>query len=298
MENIKIAMVCGLCEGCKRAINLANKSNEENPTIIFKEIVHNKNVNDHLKSLGIKYAENFSDIDPSSTVIIRAHGEPPDTYQYFEKNNIKYLDGTCKNVKHIHDLINKYSTLNYQIVIIGKYGKYSKIMHPEVLGSAGYSLNPPILIEDIEDINKIKSILNDKILVVCQTTFNPSKFAQIEQEIIKICKQNHNELIINNTICGAQQAIQKSSLSLANQSDIMIVVGGKHSSNSIELYKNLKEICQSIFIEDINEVFEELNKNNITINNNTKIGITAGASTDKAELIALKNMLIKFLSKN
>lgn len=298
MENIKIALVCGLCEGCKHAISLAYESQENNPTIIFKEIVHNKNVNNRLKHAGIAYAKELDEINPLSTVIIRAHGEPPETFEYFKKNNIKYLDGTCKNVKTIHSLIKEYSNLGYQIVIIGKYGKHSGIIHPEVFGSAGYALQLPILIEDIEDVKKINSLSNSKIFVVCQTTFNPLIFKLIEQKIIEICKINHNELIIKNTICGAQQAIQKSSLNLANQSDIMIVVGGKNSSNSIELYNNLKRVCPSIFIENIYDYADELKKNNISISRATKIGITAGASTDKAELVKLKSLIEQNLSKN
>ena len=188
MENIKIATVCGLCAGCKYAITLAKEACKNNKVTLFKEIVHNKNINNSLLKQGILCANNLHDIDKNSTIIIRAHGEPPQTFKYLKKHNIKFLDGTCINVKSIHDDVSKHSELDETIVIIGKYGKLSGITHPEILGTIGYCKSSPILIEDIDDASKLNNIKNTKIFVVVQTTFNPNKFEQIIQKISTIFK--------------------------------------------------------------------------------------------------------------
>lgn len=296
MENIKIALVCGLCAGCKHAIRLANDASRNNKVVLFKEIVHNKNINNSFKLKGVECVDDLQDLDSNFIAILRAHGEPPETYQYLNKNKINFLDGTCKNVKAIHDDVEKYSNAGYKIVIIGKYGKLNGKVHPEIYGTIGYCKDNPILIEDNEDVEKLKNINNEKLLVVCQTTFNPEKFEVIKNAIFDILHDKNNEILVKNTICGAQMAIQNSSLLLANQSDVMIVVGGKNSSNSIELFNNIRKIRPSIFIENINDWKSEFNKINFKINKETKIGITAGASTDRRELEELKIKIERFLN--
>ncbi len=297
MENIKISTVCGLCQGCKTAINLALEENKKHKTTIFKEIVHNKNINNSLRSAGILCCDDIEKLENDSSIIIRAHGEPPQTYAFLKAKNLKVVDGTCKNVTSIHNLISEHSNNGYLIVIVGKYGKTSGIVHPEVLGEMGYATSPPILIEDMSDVSKLNNMTNQKLFVVCQTTFNPQKFKVIEQKILEICKQNNNELIIKNTICGAGLAILKSSLTLAKESDLMIVVGGKHSSNTVELFNNLAKECTAIHIENIDDWLEEINKINFKLSKHCKIGLTAGASTDKAELETLKQLIENYISK-
>ena len=120
-------------------------------------------------------------------------------------------------------------------------------------------------------------------------------FSNVTHKHFYFCKKtlskNNNQIEINKSICLAQKQINLSSQKLAKESDLMIVVGGKNSSNSVELFKNVSYYCPSIFIEDINTYKTELKNNNITINKNTHIGITAGASTLKEELIELKNLI-------
>ena len=176
MENVKISKVCGLCAGCKNAIDTATKSKTHGKnTCLFKEIVHNKNVNQKLLESGIKMKENSSELSKDDFVIIRAHGEPPKTFEFLDKNKIEYADCTCVNVKKIHSEIQKYSDLGYVIFLIGKYGKSTGVMHPEILGSSGYSKLPPILIEDAEDLSKANSIFGQKCFITFQTTFNEQK---------------------------------------------------------------------------------------------------------------------------
>lgn len=300
MENsyIQISEICGLCAGCKNAIQTAKESlkTHENVTL-FKEIVHNKNVNNHLQSLGIKIKNQIGEITPDEFVILRAHGEPPETYRILKNNGIDYADCTCFNVKHIHDLVREHSALGETIILLGKYGKHSGVMHPEVLGIIGNISSRPILIEDEEDLENLTRSFDEKFFLVCQTTFNNDKADRIIEKAQEITKANGATLNFCKTICNAQKNINIYSKKLAEKSDIMIVVGGKNSSNSQELYNNLKETTKTIFIEDISDWKNELLRQGFTYNKSTRFGITAGASTMIDELYLLKDMITKDLGE-
>ena len=291
MANITISNVCGLCAGCNRSIDMAKKASKQNKTVLYKEIVHNKNVNDMLSKLNIKIINDLSDAKPDELVILRAHGEPPETYNYLNEKKLNFLDCTCPNVTRIHDLVKEYSDRDYTIILIGKYGKHSGKIHPEVFGTIGWCATNPILIEDESDLEKLNLLKNSKLYLICQTTFNESKADHLINLIKTTCNINNNELIINKSICGAQKAINTASVTLAKTSDIMIIVGGKNSSNSIELFNNVKQYTKAIFIENINSWKDELISQNINFSRESKIGLTAGASTLKEELILLKNLI-------
>lgn len=293
MDNILISKTCGLCAGCKNAIETAEKQVQVSPVALFKEIVHNKNANNFLTSKGVRIIESLEDANAGECVILRAHGEPPETYDYLTKNNLDFIDCTCPNVTKIHNLVTEFSKKGYKIILIGKYGKTTGKIHPEILGTIGWCESEPILIEDAEDIEKFKTSSDKRFYLICQTTFNEAKADELICKISDISKSQNKELIVNKSICGAQKAINISSVNLAKSSDVIIVVGGKNSSNSIELFNNIKNYTQAIFIEDITTWFDELVKNQIKIDKDTKIGITAGASTLKEELVALKNLIEK-----
>ena len=289
MENVKIAQVCGLCAGCRNAIDTTiNELKNGRSVTIFKEIVHNKNVNSYLSSLGANYQEDISKLSPTDLIIVRAHGEPPETYEVFEKNGIQYRDCTCKNVVRIHEIVSEYSALGYKTIIIGKY---KKTVHPEVYGTLGWAGEDVVLIEEAEDLEKLKNVFGQKLNLVCQTTFNIEKAEKLIAQIENIAQQNNCDLVVNKTLCMAQKVINKTSAELAKQSDVMIVVGGKTSSNSLELFNNVKTICPSVFIEDIYAYKDALKEAGVILNQSTRVGITAGASTMKEELVELKKMI-------
>ncbi len=292
--SVKIAEVCGLCAGCMYAITQAqNHAATKSSVTLFKEIVHNKNVNNLLKSQGVNFCEDLTSLPKNSTIILRAHGEPKQTIEYLVENGYNFVDCTCINVKKIHEQVALNSELGKTIIIVGKYGKTSGKVHPEIEGTIGWCKTAPVLIEDEDDINKLNGISNTQFYLVCQTTFNIEKADKIIAEISKVTQQKslNNTLEINKSICMAQRAINVSSKILAENCNIMIVVGGKNSSNSIELARSLSKITKTIFIEDITQIFSELEHENIKLSPNIKIGLTAGASTLKSELETLKTML-------
>lgn len=288
---IEIAEVCGLCSGCKRAITTTqNELNNYKKVVLFKEIVHNKNVNDMLQNQGVIIEDDINNLNNADIVVIRAHGEPPETFEFLNKRGIRYKDCTCVNVKHIHKVVTQYSDRGYDIIVIGKYGKASGKMHPEVYGIAGYIKTKAIFIEDDEDLSKLDNISN-KAYLVCQTTFNCYKAEDLINKISTIYKIKGIEFISNKSICPAQKDITKSSLILAQKCDLIFVVGGENSSNTKELYNNLKNVTKTVFIEDINNWKMVLKDNKIELFDDIKIGITAGASTQKEELEKLKNLI-------
>lgn len=289
MENIKISQVCGLCAGCTRAIDTAVKEVESGKKVtIFKEIVHNKNVNSYLESIGAKCEESIENLTSDSVVIIRAHGEPPETFEYLKNKGIDFRDCTCLNVSKIHELVKEYSEKGYVIIILGKH---KKALHPEVFGTIGWAKTDVVLIESSEDVEKLKELKNDKFYLVCQTTFNMKKADELISEIQDVLKANNTELVVNKSLCLAQKTINEFSAKLATESDVMIVVGGSNSSNSIELFKNVSLICPSIFIEDIYSYKDALKDAGLEITSQTRVGITAGASTRKEELVELKKLI-------
>lgn len=292
MDNVIISKVCGLCAGCNNAITTAKqKYNSGKNVVLFKEIVHNPHVNKMFEDMGITIVDNLEQITPYNHVIIRAHGEPPETYDYLTQNNIEFSDCTCVNVAKIHEMVTKYSNDGFGIIILGKYGKSNGKMHPETKGTIGWCKTEPILIEDAEDVEKIKTSTAEKFYLVCQTTFNEEKANAIIQEISDVCKLLNKELITNKSICGAQKNINKYSVEVSTEVDLMIVVGGKNSSNSRELFNNLKQYKPSIFIEEVEDWFEELKTINFEFTTETKVGLTAGASTPKEELFELKQLI-------
>lgn len=294
MENIFIANVCGLCAGCRRALTeVTDQLNLGKDVTLFKEIVHNKNVNNMLVNKGAKLVDDIDKIEKDTLVIIRGHGEPPQTFEYFDKHNIKYKDCTCPNVKKIHGLVSNTDPNNDKVIVLGKY---KKAMHPEVQGIVSWAKDECILIETEEDLDKLNEIKNQKLFLVCQTTFNMSKATMLIDKITNIAKTNCCKLTVNKTLCFAQQETTLSATELAKSVDLMIVVGGKNSSNTHELFNHVKVITNAIFIEDINSYKEELALNNLTISPTTKIGLTAGASTMKEELVSLKELIQKDLA--
>ena len=159
-------------------------------------------------------------------------------------------------------LINEHYVYGFNIVILGKKN------HPEVIGENGWCDNKAIIIENKEDINKITE---DNLFIVVQTTYNEALALEIVEEI----KSKFDEVKFVNTICNAQKLNQEHAMKLAKDMDYMIVIGGKKSSNTKELYKSCESICKSYLVsskEELKEILKEIDLN-------LKIGITAGAST-------------------
>lgn len=256
-----IADYSGFCFGVKRAIDAAEKSIDAKETAYtLGPIIHNSQEVERLKCSGIVSAD-INDIN-EGTVIIRTHGVGPNLIKKLESKNIKIIDGTCPFVKKVHKLAIDICEKGYLLLIIGDHN------HPEVEGIKDWCVGDVKVINTPEEANNFYT--NKKVGIVVQTT-------QTEENVKKIMEILESKLdiaIFHNTRCDATLQRQKSAASLAADVDIMIVIGGKHSSNT----KKLAQVCQSegakvYHIETAKELKKEWFKPNF------KVGITAGAST-------------------
>ena len=284
IKEIKLANPRGFCAGVDRAIDIVNKALDiyGAPVYVKHEVVHNKVVVSDLKKKGAIFVENINEIPDDSLVIFSAHGVSSEVEETTKSRNLNYFDATCPLVTKVHMEVKKNANANRDIILIGHEG------HPEVEGTMGRhvnSLNSTIyLVQDEEDAKKIK-IKNEKNLaLVTQTTLSVDETISIIN-ILKIRFPNIN-LPKKDDICYATQNRQDAVKQLALESDYIIVVGSKNSSNSNRL-KELAEKCgcKSTLIDE----FTDLNLEELSSYSN--ISITAGASAPESRVIEIAKSL-------
>lgn len=263
--NIEKSRYTGFCSGVKAAVDKANILLEKEKKLYsLGEIIHNKDV---VNELGDKGLITVNDIPENNNIklLIRSHGVGKDTLEKIKEKEIEIIDATCVKVKKIHKIVEEFSNNGYNIIIVGNKN------HPEVLGILGWSKNSVSIIENPEEFNNLIINPSEKYCLVSQTTFNINVF----EEIIDIINaKKYNNIIIHNTICDATKKRQDACIELASRSDVMLIVGGKNSSNTKKLYEMSKNICPNTFhIENYKEIPYKY------IDKNTKVGVSAGAST-------------------
>lgn len=279
---IIVGKTAGFCYGVKRAVEGAKKEVKESGKITcLGEIVHNKEVIKKLKKEGICFIETIEEAE--SKVIVRAHGIPKEVYEEAKKKNIEIKDYTCPNVLKIHEIAQEYAKLCYYIFLLGEPN------HPENIGTISYCGNHYSVIDKIEEIyraiEKLEKSKIKKLLVISQTTYSLERFYIIE-EIINNELSKDIKIEVKNTICKATEIRQKETEEISKQVELMIIIGGKNSSNTKKLYEIAQKNCkQSICVETKEELVE---KNFVGIN---KIGIMAGASTPEESIREVENFL-------
>ena len=263
---IIVGKYSGFCAGVKYTIDKAKEIiNNNDKVYCLGEIVHNEEVIKELESKGMITVYDIHDIPDGAKVIFRAHGESAKVYEEAKKKNLEIFDLTCGKIKIIHDNISK--VLDKFIIIIGKKD------HPEIIGTYGFT-HDAYIISDTSDIDECyKAYLKqDKkdIYIISQTTYSSIKF----DEIVKMIKKKFKaDVTVNKSICNATEKRQEEVIEIAKKVAYMLIIGGKNSSNTKELYNLAKQYCDNVFlyqtVDDINESFPR----------NAKIGIMAGAST-------------------
>lgn len=286
---IRLAECAGFCFGVKRAIDTVYEQLAKGKTIYtYGPIVHNEEVVRELMEKGVGVLEDREALEKlpaqsgaeAAAVIIRAHGVPAEIYQLLEEKGLECIDATCPFVKRIHRIVEKESREGSHIVIIGNPG------HPEVEGIVGWCCEAATVLEGPEEAMNFIPPEDRKLCVVSQTTFNYNKF----QYIVEIFEKKGYNVSVVNTICNATEERQQSARALAREADVMIVIGGKHSSNSKKLYEICREECaDTYFIQTLDDLHLELPKS-VRL-----VGITAGASTPNNIIEEVqKHVRIKF----
>lgn len=274
---VVLAKSSGFCFGVKRAVDRVYEQLAENKKIYtYGPIVHNDDVVADLEEKGVKVLNTKEELTEltEGSVVIRAHGVPKEIYEIMEQKNIECIDATCPFVKRIHKIVEKESAEGRRIIVIGN------AKHPEVEGIRGWCKTPATVIESREEALQFNGSKDDKYCVISQTTFNYKKF----QELVEIFQKKGYDIIVANTICSATEERQKEASELAAKADVMIVIGGTHSSNTRKLYELCKSECENTYyIQTLADLQLEL-PNSVEL-----VGITAGASTPNKIIEEVQN---------
>ena len=259
---IILSKFSGYCYGVKKAVSVADESIDKYEDIYsLGSLIHNKRAVEKLKNKGLKVIDDIE--EKNKNIIFRSHGVEKKYYDYANKNNLNVIDTTCIYVKKIHQIVEEKYKDGYEIIIVG-----SK-KHPEVIGINSWSNYKAQFVEEIADTDKLNIDEEKSYAVVFQTTFNIEKYTKI----VEILKEKIKNVEIFNTICSATKKRQDFALQLADEVDMMIVIGDTSSSNSKKLYELANEKVKSIFIEDVTELKD------VMFEGVQKLGVTAGAST-------------------
>ena len=265
---VRLAKSAGFCFGVKRAVEqVYTHAGKGGKIYTYGPIIHNEEVVKDLEEKGVRVIEEDGlDSIHEGTVIIRSHGVEKAVCDRIQDRGLECVDATCPFVKRIHMVVEKESAAGKQIVIIGS------ATHPEVVGIMGWSSTPAIVIETEEEAENFVLSEPKNVCVVSQTTFNYIKFNKIVE---KLSKKGYNVSVVN-TICNATEERQTEAREIAREADVMIVIGGKHSSNTRKLYEICARECEhTYFIQTLADLkLEELPNKSVGL-----VGITAGAST-------------------
>lgn len=270
---LRIAKNAGFCFGVEKAVKLAKENSGEN-VYTLGELIHNEHVNSQLNDLGVKLANSIDELPDKCKVIIRSHGVGSKVITRLKEKNCQIVDATCPYVDKIHKIVKKHYDDGDSIIIIGKSE------HPEVIGINGWCENSAIIIENIDSIPQLE---NKNYCVVVQTTFDLNSYEQIVQKLKKIIKI----VAIYVTICYTTKVRQEEALKLAQECDVMLVIGGKNSSNTKELYKICRSKCDRSY-----HIIDKRELSSIEIFNKDIIGVTAGASTPKELMMEVINTMV------
>ena len=264
-----LAKSAGFCFGVKRAVDKVYEEAEKNqvPVYTYGPIIHNEEVVNDLEKRGVHAILDTSELKDlqKGIVVIRSHGVEKGVYDTIKSEGFTVVDATCPFVLKIHRIVEEYSKKDYHIIIIGNDS------HPEVEGIKGWS-DPAktTVLQTREEAEKLNFQIGEKVCIVSQTTFNYNKF----QELVEIIQKKGYDIVVLNTICNATEERQTEAAEIASEVDTMIVIGGRHSSNTQKLFEICKKECENTYyiqtLDDLDmSVFQSIDN----------VGITAGAST-------------------
>lgn len=282
-RTVLIAKHAGFCFGVERAVEkvyeqmeAVKNGNARGPIYTYGPIIHNEEVVKDLSENGVQVLDTEEDLGRlpkgEGTVIIRSHGVSRHVYDILKERKVEVVDATCPFVKKIHRIVAERSAAGDAVVIIGNPD------HPEVEGIKGWGNEDTTVIQDEAEAADFYLKPGQKLCIVSQTTFNYNKF----KELVEIlCKKRYDNNVLNilnilNTICNATEERQKEAKSIAGEVDTMLVVGGRHSSNTQKLFEICKEECgNTYYIQTPVDLDSEM------FHHSSYVGITAGASTPK-----------------
>ena len=265
---IVLAQSAGFCYGVRRAVELAEETARKGDAcVMLGYIIHNKDMIDHLAGMGMRCVERVEDVPAGYNVIVRSHGESRAVHEQLERQGATILNATCPNVTHIHKIVSEAEAKGRVPVIVGTPD------HPEVMAIAGWCEHP-VVVSGEEELSKwLENNPKNRDLpltFVSQTTST----RKIWDSAVKKAKKECTNTEFFDTICGATSKRQEEAIRLARESDAMVVIGDRKSSNTKRLAELCREVCSNV---QLIERAEDLDLS--ALSQAHQVGITAGAST-------------------
>ena len=257
---IELAENYGFCFGVKRAIKIAEENKNAST---YGPLIHNaKEIARLEKDFQVGLTEDYKTFKPGDKAIVRTHGIPKDELRELHENKIEVVDATCPYVTKPQQICQEMSEAGYEIIIFGDE------VHPEIRGVKSYAVDGAKVVSSVAELQNLK--LGEKLALVAQTTRKVEDYMEVVNYLIP----RHKEVRVFNTICNATFENQLAVRDLSELADVMIIIGGKNSSNTKELFSIAKENClYSYHIEDETEIDISWFKDK------EFCGISAGAST-------------------
>ena len=268
---ITLAKTAGFCFGVDRAVNMAYEVAETGRSaVMLGELIHNAFVTEQLEKKGLSVISSPLQAQNGQTVIIRAHGVGREVYEQLEAAGAEVCDATCPFVRKIHNIVLKNSAEDTPVLIAGDPN------HPEVIGIRGYCRGQAFVFSNSDELEKILTenteLCKIRIIVVSQTTFSQNEWKNCKEKIKIYCTNAK----IFDTICLATEKRQTEAAALSEKCDMMIIIGGRHSSNTAKLKAVCSENCETHLVERAEEL------KTINFSHCAEIGVTAGGSTPSA----------------
>ncbi len=281
---VTTAKSAGFCFGVKRAVEQVYHQLEQGrkPVYTYGPIIHNDQVVGELEERGVRVIPSEEELEHLSegTVIIRSHGVPRRIQEKMEASGLTVVDATCPFVKKIHRIVEEAGKKGQFVIIAGDRN------HPEVQGICGWASGEAAVVETPEELEQLELPPDREICFAAQTTFNYNKF----EELVEILSKKRYDSHVINTVCNATEERQAEAERIASQVDVMLVIGGRHSSNTQKLFEICRNKCKNTyFVETLDDLdikpFQSFRH----------VGITAGASTPKKIIEEVqKHVGIKF----
>lgn len=265
---IKTAKTAGFCFGVNRAIQMIYKLLDEKKQVYtLGPIIHNPQMVQELAGRGVVTVDSPGKVPAGGTLVIRSHGVPMKIMDEIHSLGLPYCDATCPFVAKIHRIVQRDSAQGKVILIAGDPS------HPEVEGIRGYCTGESFVFENAEQLGELSkkspNLTNQAITVVAQTTFSTTEW----EKCVKKLKMVYTNAVVFDTICNATDERQKEAIDLSKNSDAMIIIGGRHSSNTVKLRDVCAVNCPAYLIETAQELPRQ------AVLSCNSIGVTAGAST-------------------
>ncbi len=275
---IELAESYGFCFGVKRAIKIAE---ENKNAATYGPLIHNSKEIQRLDNdYKVGLVEDYKTFEAGEKAIVRTHGIVKEELKKLKSAGVDVVDATCPFVTKPQEIAQEMSEFGYDVIIFGDSA------HPEIKGVKSYATNGATVVTDVNELEGMK--FREKIALIAQTTRKVEEYMQIANYLIP----RHKEVRVFNTICNATFENQEAVRNISKKADIMIIIGGKNSSNTKQLSSISHDYCQNSYhIEDENDIDYKWFKDKIFC------GISAGASTPDWIIQNVINAIEKNINK-